>query len=237
MARRCWSACLRPTRCWRAAAHTPSTTYTRPNACQPFARRLSVVMTRPSYVNEYPSGLVNRKRRAAGGVMVVSSRYTGHGASVGQRLSSFNIFSRDIRPADEVAAILVDVRHRHRQLMANGAINADRVLVGSRRTHLGIPLQVDLRIDRDGRARIVTGGGIEADHRDRGRTRVKRLQLSGEDALKEPSVTRPQNRATVGTQLCRDTEPRRPEVPRVHRPEAGDDGVGLARLRSTAGRS
>jgi hypothetical protein len=37
------------------------------NACQPFARRFSVVMTRPSYVNEYPSGLVNRKRRAAGG--------------------------------------------------------------------------------------------------------------------------------------------------------------------------
>jgi len=46
------------------------------NACQPFARRLSVVMTRPSYVNEYPSGLVNRKRRAAGKVMAVSSRYT-----------------------------------------------------------------------------------------------------------------------------------------------------------------
>ena len=85
------------------------------------------------------------------------------------------------------------------------------------------------------RARIVTGGGIEAGHRHRGRTRVKRLQLSGEDALKEPSVTRPQNRATVGTQLCRDTEPRRPQVPRVHRSEAVDNGVGLARLRIDRG--
>ena len=34
------------------------------NACHPFDRRFSIAMTRPLYVNEYPSGFVNRKRRA-----------------------------------------------------------------------------------------------------------------------------------------------------------------------------
>jgi hypothetical protein len=47
------------------------------NACQPLDRRLSIATTRPLYVNVYPSGFVNRKRRASGGVTLVSNRNTG----------------------------------------------------------------------------------------------------------------------------------------------------------------
>jgi hypothetical protein len=80
-----------------------------------------------------------------------------------------------------------------------GMSDADGVLVRPRCAHRRIELQVDLGIDRDGRARIVSRDRIESDHRHRGCTRVKWLQLSCEDALVKPSVTRPQDRPTVGT--------------------------------------
>jgi hypothetical protein len=49
----------------------------------------------------------------------------------------------DIGPSDEVAAILADVGERHSEPATDLAIHADGELVGARRTHAGIQLQVE----------------------------------------------------------------------------------------------
>src|SRR5262245_24021591 len=44
-----------------------------PNACQPLDRRFSAAITTPLYVSEYPSGFVNRKRRAPGELTITDT--------------------------------------------------------------------------------------------------------------------------------------------------------------------
>ena len=53
-------------------------------------------------------------------------------------------------------------------------------------------------------------------------------ELSGQHALAEPPVARPQHRPAVGGELRGDAQARRPHVPGVQRAEAADDRVGLA---------
>ena len=64
--------------------------------------------------------------------------------AVGQRPRLLAILTADVRPSDEVGAVLADVGDRHREPATDLAIHANRVLVGVRRAHLGIEQQVAL---------------------------------------------------------------------------------------------
>ena len=52
--------------------------------------------------------------------------------------------------------------------------------------------------------------------------------LSGQHALREPPVARPQHGPAIGAELRRNTKSWRPQVPRIQVPQAADDVVGFA---------
>ena len=81
--------------------------------------------------------------------------------------------------------------------------------------------------------RIAAGCRIEGGGRDRGRAGMERRELSGQHALIESPVARPQHRSAVAGELRGDAKTRRPDVPRVQRAEAADD---VARFRVLADR-
>ena len=99
-------------------------------------------------------------------------------------------------------AVLVDVGDRHRELAADFAIDADRVLVGARRARLAIEQQVDLGIDDRDEARVVAGGRIERPRRRRRRPGMEWLELSGQHALAEAAVAGSQDRPAIGGRAC-----------------------------------
>ena len=72
------------------------------------------------------------------------------------------ILTADVRPADEVGAVLADVGDRHREPATDLAIHANGVLVGVRCAHAGIEQQVLLGIDDRDEARVAAGRGSNA---------------------------------------------------------------------------
>lgn len=95
---------------------------------------------------------------------------------------------------------------------------------------LGIELQVDSGINHGDGARVCAGRRIEGGRCDRSHTGVEGTDLSGQHALAEPAVARPQDRSAIGGELCRNTQAWRPEVPGVQRAQAADDRIGFRPL-------
>jgi hypothetical protein len=68
-------------------------------------------------------------------------------SSVAQRLSALSILAAHIGPADEVGAVLTDVRSGDGHSTADLPVHANGVLVGVWRAHVGIEQQVSSGVD------------------------------------------------------------------------------------------
>ena len=87
----------------------------------------------------------------------VDEREHGYGGAVGQRWTRLTILTADVRPADEIGAVLADVGDRHRQPATDFAIHANGVLVGVRCAYSWIEQQVLLGINDRDEARVAAG--------------------------------------------------------------------------------
>ena len=100
------------------------------------------------------------------------------------------------------------------------AIDADRILIGVRRTNPGIQFYLTgIPHDFDAR-RFPDDGGP-------GPTRVNGGDLTGQHALAEPSGIGAQHGPANGVELDDDSHARRNDVPRIHRAPALDGPTGL----------
>ena len=139
--------------------------------------------------------------------------------------------TRDGDPADEIRAVLAHIRDGDRQPTADFSIDANRVLVGARRARFGIELQIDPGINDRDDPRVVAGRWHVAIGRRSASRQDGMADLSGQHALAESSVARPQNRSAVVGEP--DVTPSRGDhdVPGVQRSLTANDRVGFVSLR------
>ena len=103
-----------------------------------------------------------RQQEAARG-RGVAEREHRHRAAIGQHSRLLPVLTADIRPPDEVGAVLPDVADRHRKLPTELPIHSNRVLVCPRRVRVWIELQVPFE------STTVTIAGVAAGRSDRSR--------------------------------------------------------------------
>src|SRR5262245_58756255 len=94
-----------------------------------------------------------------------------------------------------------------------------------------IELELGFWINHRDDVRVSAGRRDEGRRRHRGHSRVEVAKLSSQYSLTESPVARAQHRSAIASELPRDSQARRHDVPGVERSQTANDRVGLAPLR------